>query len=172
MPARETTQQGTRQAGWYTDPLDGGRIRFWNGQVWTDETATRMELPPPGGPAHPAPTTPGPGTPPATAFESAALGLDPMRGKPGKAGKTRRSKNRGSGSVGLRANLFTSAAAVLGILAAIFMPLYVGVLAIACGALAFVRGERRAVTGLKVAILGMAVGLALAYVSARFGLPF
>ncbi len=70
----------------------------------------------------------------------------------------------------MRANMFTSAAVVLGILAIVFMPLYVGVLAIASGALAFVRGERRAATGLKVAILGMIIGIAWAYVSTRFGI--
>lgn len=190
MPAQNTAQQGTRAAGWYSDPADVGRIRFWNGQAWTNDTAARIDLPPPTGLPHPAPTTPGPGTPPAAGLnpltpdhysapapyyapgQKPALDQNPAQGKTGKPGKSRGRKSRGSGSVGLRANMFTSAAVVLGILAIVFMPLYVGVLAIASGALAFVRGERRAATGLKIAILGMVIGVALAYVSARFGLPF
>lgn len=91
------------------------------------------------------------------------------RGPAGRSGKAKRGRN-GSGSVGLRANMFTTAAVVLGVLALIFMPLYVGVLAIASAAVAIVRGERRAATGLKVAIIGMVIGLAWAYASARFGL--
>ncbi len=195
MSAQNTSQHETRTPGWFSDPLDSGRIRFWNGQAWTNDTAirdtaARVDLPPPTGQPHPAPTTPGPGTPPATGVTP--IGANPLptanpytgpapyyepdehlgQGKPGKAGKARRRKSRGSGSVGLRANMFTSAAVVLGILAIVFMPLYLGVLAIVSGALAFVRGERRAATGIKVAILGMVIGVALSYVSARFGLPF
>lgn len=190
MPAQNTTQQGTRSPGWYSDPLDASRIRFWNGQAWTNDTAARVELPPPTGLPHPAPTTPGPGTPPVNGTSPVELGHYPApthsyspnvnhpteqstaHGKAGKPGKAGRRKSRSSGSVGLRVNMFTSAAVVLGILAIIFMPLYVGVLAISCGALAFVRGERRASTGLKIAILGMVIGLVWAYVSARFGMPF
>ncbi|HAM21115.1 MAG TPA: hypothetical protein DCQ04_02360 [Actinobacteria bacterium] len=190
MSAQNTTQHEARTPGWFSDPLDSNRIRFWNGQAWTHDTAARVDLPPPTGLPHPAPTTPGPGIPPAAGVTPTAAHAVPApnpytgpaphhepdqsltQGKPGKSGKSRRRKSHGSGSVGLRANMFTSAAVVLGILAIVFMPLYVGALAIASGALAFVRGERRAATGLKIAILGMAVGVALAYVSARFGLPF
>ncbi len=66
--------------------------------------------------------------------------------------------------------MFSTAAVLLGILAIVFMPLFVGVVAIASGALALIRGERRASAGLKVAIIGMVVGLVWAYVSMRFGI--
>ncbi len=71
MSAQNTSQHETRTPGWFSDPLDSGRIRFWNGQAWTNDTAVRdtaarVDLPPPTGQPHPAPTTPGPGTPPAT----------------------------------------------------------------------------------------------------------
>lgn len=94
----------------------------------------------------------------------------PTNGRQGKPGRKSRRGGRNSGSVGLRANMFTTAAVVLGILAIVFMPLYLGIVAITAGALAFIRGERRAATGLKVAILGMIIGLVWAYVSVRFGI--
>ena len=202
MSAQQTSPQSTQRSGWFTDPLDPARIRYWDGQAWTHQTAARVELPPPVGAPHPAPATPGPGIPPSAAagnhpnLASAAATNTPIRPtgvpispgyQPGPmsgydaaltpdqqpataGGRSGRKGRRGSGSVGMRANMFTSAAVVLGILAIVFMPLYLGVLAIASGALAFVRGERRAATGLKVAIIGMIIGIALAYVSSRFGI--
>ena len=202
MSAQQTAQNAAREAGWFADPLDDARIRYWNGESWTHQTADRLELPPPVGSPMPAPVPPTP-TPAAAAAPAAAMpsapaaaayGAQPYgqpgygpapygtqeyqyrnqgqaapRGAGGKPGKAKRGRS-GSGSVGLRANMFTTAAVVLGILALIFMPLYVGVVAIASAAVAFVRGERRAATGLKVAIIGMVIGIAWAYASARFGL--
>lgn len=31
-------------AGWYTDPADGTRLRWWNGVAWTEHTAARPDL--------------------------------------------------------------------------------------------------------------------------------
>lgn len=31
-------------AGWYTDPADGTRVRWWNGVAWTEHTAARPDL--------------------------------------------------------------------------------------------------------------------------------
>lgn len=210
MAAQQTSQQASRQAGWFTDPLDRANVRYWDGTAWTQKTAPRIDMPAPTGAPHPEPVAvaPGPGVSPAAAGAGYtgsmgapmdgrpqagrypnALGYDPTlgydatggyaqpdgypqttNGRPGPAGRKSRRGGRGSGSVGLRANMFTTAAVLLGILAIIFMPLYIGVVAIAAGALAFIRGERRAATGLKVAILGMVIGLIWAYVSMRFGI--
>ncbi len=208
MAAQQSATQTPRQAGWFSDPLDDGRIRYWDGSAWTHQTSARVDMPPPAGPAHPAPTrTPGPGVSPAAAGNayadsmaasgsqrngtptpvpvySANPGYDPALGygdnysatspasPSSKTGRKRRgnSRRQSSGSVGLRANMFSTAAVLGGILAIVFMPLFVGVVAIASGALALIRGERRASAGLKVAIIGMVVGLVWAYVSMRFGI--
>jgi hypothetical protein len=34
------------EAGWYADPQDGARLRFWDGVAWTEHTAP-ADLPPP-----------------------------------------------------------------------------------------------------------------------------
>jgi hypothetical protein len=31
-------------AGWYTDPADGARVRWWNGVAWTEHTNARPDL--------------------------------------------------------------------------------------------------------------------------------
>lgn len=41
-------------AGWYPDPYDGARLRYWDGQVWTGHTMARRE----GAPARGLPATP------------------------------------------------------------------------------------------------------------------
>ena len=33
------------QPGWYTDPYDESRIRFWDGSTWTDRSAERGSTP-------------------------------------------------------------------------------------------------------------------------------
>ncbi|TXK17340.1 DUF2510 domain-containing protein [Homoserinibacter sp. GY 40078] len=40
------TDQATRvvPAGWYEDPSDGSRVRWWNGIAWTDHTQQKPEL--------------------------------------------------------------------------------------------------------------------------------
>lgn len=48
------------QAGWYDDPEDGSRLRYWNGTAWTDERRPREVPPPPPGPSGPS-TPPPPG---------------------------------------------------------------------------------------------------------------
>ena len=45
-------------AAWYTDPQDPGKLRYWDGQYWTEHRASRTAVPP-GVPAHHAPA-PGP----------------------------------------------------------------------------------------------------------------
>ena len=40
------TDQATRvvPAGWYEDPSDPGKVRWWNGIAWTDHTQTKPDL--------------------------------------------------------------------------------------------------------------------------------
>ena len=33
------------KAGWFRDPRDEAQYRFWNGDVWTDETSETLPLP-------------------------------------------------------------------------------------------------------------------------------
>ena len=60
-------------AGWYPDPADAARLRWWDGSGWTDHTRdhqTHRAPPPPGAPGASAPpppatpATPAPGAPP------------------------------------------------------------------------------------------------------------
>lgn len=32
-------------AGWYTDPADAARLRFWTGSAWSEHVKTRPGLP-------------------------------------------------------------------------------------------------------------------------------
>ena len=48
------------EAGWYDDPEDAARLRYWDGTAWTDERRARDVPPPPppgagGGPSMPPP---------------------------------------------------------------------------------------------------------------------
>src|SRR5690349_9663868 len=40
------TDQATRvvPAGWYEDPSDAGKVRWWNGIAWTDHTQPKPDL--------------------------------------------------------------------------------------------------------------------------------
>jgi len=37
----------TAEAGWYADPQDAARLRYWDGSVWTEHTAPGSLPPPP-----------------------------------------------------------------------------------------------------------------------------
>ena len=54
------------QAGWYDDPEDATRLRYWDGSAWTDERRPREVPPPPPGPSTPPP--------PGAAYGSSAVG--------------------------------------------------------------------------------------------------
>ena len=42
---------GTPEAGWYDDPAQPGRQRYWDGSGWTTETRSGLsDMPPPRGP--------------------------------------------------------------------------------------------------------------------------
>lgn len=55
---------GSPAAGWYVDPADGARYRYWNGSAWTNETRT---APPPTGPPMAGAATDPAGRPPSSA---------------------------------------------------------------------------------------------------------
>ena len=45
-----TYDSGTPPAGWYDDPSQQGRQRYWDGEAWTTETrSSASDLPPPSG---------------------------------------------------------------------------------------------------------------------------
>jgi uncharacterized membrane protein YhaH (DUF805 family) len=60
------------QAGWYEDPEDGARLRYWDGSRWTEDRQAREAAPPPP-PAAPPIAPPPPGS--ASAFPSASAPL-------------------------------------------------------------------------------------------------
>ena len=69
------------EAGWYDDPEDATRLRYWDGAAWTDAFQPRPATPPPPPPAGMAP----PGSPPPGPAPGPAAG--PAAGPaPGPAG--------------------------------------------------------------------------------------
>jgi hypothetical protein len=75
-------------SGWYPDPDGSRRLRFWDGERWTDHTAVPADAPPAGGrspwatPAAPTPPRAGAGTPPPTAWTPGEPAATPV-GPPG-----------------------------------------------------------------------------------------
>src|SRR5579862_5765546 len=57
---RETMTGGSQQprAGWYPDPQNAARLRYWDGEGWTGHTSSAMLT------ARGAPPAPPPATPP------------------------------------------------------------------------------------------------------------
>jgi len=60
----------TPQPGWYTDPGDPTRQRWWDGERWTDHTTEPAAQPPPG-PALPPPPSASAAAPPPPPYSSA-----------------------------------------------------------------------------------------------------
>ena len=77
---------------------------------------------------------------------------------------------RGRGSYGLKANIFTLFSIACGLLALLFMPMYLGIAGIALGIAGIVHRERRPGLGIVISIIGLVVGVAWAILSAKFGL--
>lgn len=79
--------------GWYTDPSDASRARYWNGTSWQAQTRPLSAPPPP-------PTPPGQSTPSQPPPLPPTQGLSPPTTPP-KAPKGNRARNAGIGVGGL-----------------------------------------------------------------------
>ncbi|CAN5619240.1 hypothetical protein BH10ACT11_BH10ACT11_16940 [soil metagenome] len=78
----ESASTNTPVAGWYEDPYDAAKIRYWSGSVWTDAAQPLPPAPP--AVATPAATAPPDASSPAAAFippELRAPADDPQRAK-------------------------------------------------------------------------------------------
>lgn len=158
-----------KSPGWFIDPLDARKMRYWDGHRWTDQVNHRELAPPVGEPfavAPPATHTPGPGLSPA-----ASHSVTPTQTvtAPIQTTNVDHINHRTTGRR-MPANVLSALAVIGGLLALILLPLYTGLIAIALAIGAIARGERFARLGLKVAVVGFIVGMIWAYVSAKFGL--
>ena len=134
-------------SGWYPDPADAQRVRWWDGSRWTDHTQPVASPPPP--------------TTPYVPFGGvdAAAKRDPQISATGRKGRVERDRevrrNNGFAYTGLvlaLVSLIVNPFAVLSVLAIIFSSIGIA----RAGALE----GRSAVTGRGTAIAGLVVGLA------------
>ena len=122
-----TPSDGPAAAGWYPDPAEPAKERYWDGSDWTAEVRSAGAAPPP---PPPLPAGYAPNQAPAAG------------------------------------NTYSTIAIVLGALAILIFPIFLGPAALVLAAIARNKGEERATKALAVAAGGFLLGVLLAVILA------
>ncbi|MGH3444969.1 MAG: DUF2510 domain-containing protein [Nocardioidaceae bacterium] len=119
-------------AGWHPDPQDASRLRYWDGNAWTEHVSEPQ--PPATSPYVAQPATP-------------AYGVDPYTVAPYPAQST--------------SNTLSIIGIVCGAVAFLFCPILFGPAGLVLGGIGKSKGERLSTVALVVSGLGLVVGIIL-----------